>query len=471
MTNEDDKNLNSEEEKVTTEQVKQTVSSFIKDVLTIKDGIDYLGTQERIEKGIPFKGVNVWILICSIMIASIGLNANSTAVVIGAMLISPLMGPVVGVGYAIGTNEFVILKDALKNFGIMVIVSLVTSWLYFMVTPLNKADTEILARIEPTFLDVLVALFGGLAGIIAVSREESSNVIPGVAIATALMPPLCTVGYGIATWQPEFILGAIYLFILNCSFIALSAILFVRFGVKFPLHAFIDSKREKKVKLYLTTFLIILIIPSFVMFYRVIKRSVFETSADEFISKNINHPGAYISSKERNFRSDTSEIKIAFVGETVPQTVIANWQNQLSYQFSEQSVKLIVIQSKFDESKLNINNGFDNETVALLLEDIHTKENKIISLEKEIEIEHSKKNVDVIKLQQEINSLFPGIEKFGYAKVIEKEVNSNKVDTVYSFFIGWDKQIKKKEIEENEIRINNWLEARENLNEIRLITY
>lgn len=468
---EEDKNTNSNEENVTSEQVQNTIIFFIKNLLIVKDGIDYLGTQERIEKSIPFKGVNVWILICSIMIASIGLNANSTAVIIGAMLISPLMGPVVGVGFAVGTNEFIILKDSLKNFGIMVVVSLVTSWLYFTITPLNKADAEILARTSPTFLDVLVALFGGLAGIIAVCRKESSNVIPGVAIATALMPPLCTVGYGLATGQIDYILGALYLFILNCSFIALSATLFVRFVVNFPLHAFVDAKRERKVKIYLSTFLTILIIPSFIMFYRVIVKSVFETSAQEFIEKNINHPGAYISSKEINFASDTSEIKIAFVGETVPQSVISNWQNQLNYQFIERPVSLMVIQSKFDESKLQVNNGFDNKTVSILLEEIQSKENVINTLESRINAIKTEKTVDINKLQDEINTLFPGIDKIGYAKIIEKEKNKKKLDTVYSFFIKWDKTLKDKDIKENEKRINNWLEARENLKNIRILTY
>ena len=182
------------------------------ETLDIKDGTDVEGNIEGIKLDIDFKGTNVWILVFSIFIASIGLNTNSTAVVIGAMLISPLMGPILGVGLAIGINDWKTLLRSIKSLGIAVSVAIVTSCIYFLITPLGEASTELLARTKPTTLDIFVALFGGFAGAIAgaSSRREKTNVVPGVAIATALMPPLCTAGYGLATFQIEYFLGAFY---------------------------------------------------------------------------------------------------------------------------------------------------------------------------------------------------------------------------------------------------------------------
>ncbi|HAP70095.1 MAG TPA: TIGR00341 family protein, partial [Flavobacteriales bacterium] len=204
------------------------------------------------------RGYVVWILICSIFIASIGLNLNSTAVIIGAMLISPLMAPILAIGLSVGTNDWDTLKRALKNFGVMVVVALMTSTLYFLITPLQEAQPELLARTSPTFLDALIAIFGGLAGIIGISRRSRGNVIPGVAIATALMPPLCTAGYGLANGQWSFFFGAFYLFTLNSIFIAGATFIIVRY-LKFPLVSFVNSDTEKKVKRYMLAFVILVI--------------------------------------------------------------------------------------------------------------------------------------------------------------------------------------------------------------------
>ncbi|OQY04916.1 MAG: TIGR00341 family protein, partial [Bacteroidetes bacterium 4572_117] len=195
---------------------------FLIEILSIKEGTDIQGTIESIKKDMVFRGITVWILIASIFIASIGLNVNSIPVVIGAMLISPLMGPILGIGLSVGTNDWDLLLRALKNFGIAIVISLITSIIYFLLTPLKEASPELIARTKPTILDVMIAIFGGMAGIVAGSRREKTNVIPGVAIATALMPPLCTAGYGIATGQFTVFFGAFYLFFINSVFIALS---------------------------------------------------------------------------------------------------------------------------------------------------------------------------------------------------------------------------------------------------------
>lgn len=224
-----------------------SLKDFLTHILNIKDGADIPGTIEGIKKDIDFTGHKAWILILSILIASIGLNVNSTAVIIGAMLISPLMGPILGAGLAVGVNDPETFSRSIRNLATAVGISLVTSTLFFLISPFDTADSELLARTKPTLFDILIAFFGGAAGIIAGSRSEKSNVVPGVAIATALMPPLCTAGFGLANGDWRFFAGAFYLFLLNSIFIWLATYLVVRF-INFPKVKFIDPAREKRYK-------------------------------------------------------------------------------------------------------------------------------------------------------------------------------------------------------------------------------
>ena len=226
------------------------IKEFIKDVFDIKEGADPNGTISSIRQNVKIKGSNVWILIAGAMLASIGLDTNSSAVIIGAMLISPLMNPILGIGLSVGINDKELLTSSLKNFVIAIIASLVTSYIYFSITPLGEPTPELQARIKPTILDVLVALFGGIAGIVATSRKEKSNAIPGVAIATALMPPICTAGFGLATNRLNFFLGAFYLFFLNAVFISLSTYLIVKY-LKFPVKTFATIQAKRRVYVYI----------------------------------------------------------------------------------------------------------------------------------------------------------------------------------------------------------------------------
>ena len=203
-------------------------------------------TVEAIRKGIVFRGTNLWVLIFATFIASLGLNTNSTAVIIGAMLISPLMGPIMGIGLGVGINDFELIKKAFRNLLIATIFSVLTSTLYFLLSPLNEARSELLARTTPTIYDVLIAFFGGMAGIVASSTKLKGNVIPGVAIATALMPPLCTAGFGLASGNLSYFFGAFYLFTINSVFIAVATTLGVRL-MHFSKKKFMDKEREKKV--------------------------------------------------------------------------------------------------------------------------------------------------------------------------------------------------------------------------------
>ncbi|MBS1741740.1 MAG: DUF389 domain-containing protein [Bacteroidetes bacterium] len=241
--------------------------------------------EDNITSGIAFKGTNLWVLIFAIFIASLGLNTNSTAVIIGAMLISPLMGPIMGMGFSIGINDLSLLKKALLNYLLAAFVGLLTSCIYFLISPINEAHSEILARTSPTVYDVLIALFGGFAGILATSTKSKGNVIPGVAIATALMPPLCTAGYGIATWKPTFFIGAIYLFIINTVFIAIATFITIRL-LKFPFKHLPDEDDDKKAKRFVWLIAVITLLPSLYFGYDIVQQQKFVATVNKFIRED-----------------------------------------------------------------------------------------------------------------------------------------------------------------------------------------
>ena len=275
---------------VQTRRVWNSLKLFFKDRFNLKEDQERESvTKAEIAKGTEFKGANLWILMFAIIIASIGLNVNSTAVIIGAMLISPLMGPIMGIGLGVAVYDIPLIIKGGRNLLIAVIISILTSTLYFLITPLAEAQSEILSRTSPTMWDVLIAFSGGLAGIIAGSRKEKSNAIPGVAIATALMPPLCTAGYGLATAQWYYFLGAMYLFFINCVFISVGTFLIVRL-LKYRHKKIENPKLHKRVHTLVTTMVIITIVPSVLLAYGLVRKTVFQQNARLFVEKEYQFP-------------------------------------------------------------------------------------------------------------------------------------------------------------------------------------
>lgn len=240
--------------------------------------------QARIREGVELRGATPWILIFAIFVASVGLNVNSTAVIIGAMLISPLMGPIMGTGLGVAVYDYDLVKRSLINLVIATIISLVVSALYFSLTPLQQAQSELLARTSPTLWDVLIALFGGLAGVVGITRKEKSNVIPGVAIATALMPPVCTAGYGFATGQWKFLGGALYLYAINCVFISLATALGIRV-LRLKRHGFANHVAEKRIKATLLLLALVTSVPSGYLAIDLVRQELFKSKAQEFIQR------------------------------------------------------------------------------------------------------------------------------------------------------------------------------------------
>lgn len=472
---------------------------MINRTMNLRDGADIQNTTEGIKRDISFRGHTAWILMLSIFIASIGLNVNSTAVVIGAMLISPLMGPILGIGLAIGTHDWETLIRSLKNFGIAIFISLFTSTLYFLITPLHDVQPELLARTKPTFLDVLIAIFGGFAGIIAGSRKEKNNVVPGVAIATALMPPLCTAGYGLATLNLKFFFGAFYLFFLNSVFISLSTFIVVRY-LHFPRINFVNPVREKQIRRYMGIFLIIVIIPSASIFWNVIKESRFHATVLDFVKKEVVFPKSEIINTKITYNDTLSIINIYIIGEMVPDETIAKLNLKLDeyglikkqnfwkagyFSVTDSTVVKVhqATSANLDEIDDKISSLRGNLTQELrtgIIEDIYKKNEELIKdkdekiLLLENELIKQKQKIDTIPFNQiakELKVQYEKIEKFSYAKTIETKLDTSRQDTISTFLIKWNKKTPYKTRRKNQKQLANWLKVRLNLDTVRVIAY
>lgn len=289
---------------------------YLKSIIHISDEIDYDNASTSIRKNIAFRGTNIFILACAIVIASVGLNVNSIPVIIGAMLVSPVMGPILGFGLGLGTEDARLLKDSLKNLGVMVGISIIASSLFFLMSPLSLANpSELLARTNPTIYDVLIALFGGLAGIIEISRKDKGTVISGVAIATALMPPLCTVGYGLSIWNWSYVLGALYLFTINSIFIALATFLAVKY-FRFPA---VESD-EQRIHLPKSAFyliLLVVIVPSILSAISVVKENNFMIHAENLVNDNKILGKCFIYDYEATYSRKSPTLELFLAGETL----------------------------------------------------------------------------------------------------------------------------------------------------------
>lgn len=293
--------------------MKNELVKFFTELLHIRDGIELEEKiAENIEKNIEFRGANFWLLIFAIFIASIGLNINSTAIIIGAMLISPLMGPIVGIGLSLGINDSNLLKRSAKHLLIATAIGVVISALYFFLSPISNIQSELLSRTNPTIYDVLIALFGGFAGIVGTTRKEKGNVIPGVAIATALMPPLCTVGYGLATGQQQFIFGALYLYAINSVFICLATLIGVKY-LKLPVKEYVHPEKAARTKKILVMVVIVTLIPAIYLAYGLVKENSFNQNATRYIQDAFISKGYSMIYKNIDYRSNPSKIELAFL--------------------------------------------------------------------------------------------------------------------------------------------------------------
>lgn len=293
----------------------------------------------QISDGVDFHGATLWVLIFAIFIASLGLNVNSTAVIIGAMLISPLMGPIIGMGLAVGIADLNLFRKAINNYLITSIFSVVTATIYFTISPITEAQSELLARTSPTLYDVLIALCGGAAGILAIATKGKNNVIPGVAIATALMPPLCTAGYGLAMGNTSYFFGAFYLYFINTVFIAFTTCVGVRL-MHFHRKKIVNQEKLKRVNYYIVSIVIITMIPAGYMTWCIIKQSVIENNVENFLRNEIKDNGTYILS--HTFDTKNKTLDVVTIGNSISNSNIKKAQEALSdYQLADYRLRII----------------------------------------------------------------------------------------------------------------------------------
>lgn len=361
-----------------------------------------------ISKGVVFRGVNLWVLIFATMIASLGLNVNSAAVIIGAMLISPIMGPIMGIGLSLGINDFELLKKSLRNYALMFVVAIVTSTAYFLVSPLSSNSSELLARTVPTTYDVLIALFGGLAGI--------------VAIATALIPPLCTAGFGLATGQIRFFFGAFYLFFINSVFIALATYAMVRF-LKYEKKAFIDKVRERNVKRLMMVITLVTFIPSVVIGFHMVRVSLFEAAADKYVSQVFNFPHTRVIECNKRYahHGHPSQIELLLLGEPLDDGTIENARTQMG-SFGLDKAELVVRQA----------NTTDKIDVASLqqsyLELLEEKNRRIGEMAAQLK-RYRVTNVEVDDISREVGAMTTNVRAISLMKGITFDVSGAPLDT------------------------------------------
>lgn len=438
---------------------------FIRRTLSLRDGIDRQGTMEGIVRDVEFRGHAAWILVCSVVIASIGLGNNSVAVIIGAMLISPLMGPILGVGLAAGTNDFELLKRSLINLGVAMTISIVISTIHFLIIEVPEATPELMDRKNATFLAIGVALFGGFAGIIAGSRPLKTNVFPGVAIATALMPPLCTVGYGLATAQWDFFIGAFYLFFINSVFIALPTYLYIKF-VRFPLKTFVDPVRERRIRVYIVGFLLVVAVPSVFIFLEVVAESRFNRNARLFVAAmktDLENTDSYVNFSEVVYADDRQVLRIGINGEPLTPGQKTTYLNRLpSFELAKCELRWLDGQNLGALLDQRVN---DNERRSLQ-ESLSAQARQLEMLRAQLD-EEAKAQVALEDLYTELTMFYSEVEAVSYGEVLE--LNSVGVnDTIPTVMIWWDQSLPAEQVNEAEASLKRWLPVQLHSDQVRV---
>lgn len=415
--------------------------SFLYRLLSLHKGEeDKEKVKQDVVSNISFRGANLWILACAILTASIGLNMNSTAVIIGAMLISPLMGPIVGSGFALATYDFNILKRSIKNLLIATVVGLIVSSIYFFLSPFKDVQSEILSRTSPTIYDVLIAFFGGIVGAVSITRVEKGNPIPGVAIATALMPPLCTAGFGIATMNLSFVAGALYLYCINCFFIGISTFLVIKY-LKYPAVKTENSDFDKKVRIIISILMLLMIVPSGYLAYSLLQEKKFSQNVERYIQSNFTQNGYTMIYKNVNYHTKPKNIELAFLSKTFDSIELADLNTDLK-NFQLGGTKLTIKQN---------NSDLKNEILTELMQ----SNNKLS--DKDIQIQNLLGEINTYAignkvLDDEVKILFPEIKEISFGVVTDfsknDSINKGKVILYTS------------EETVDEAKLKNWMEKK-----------
>ena len=450
-----------------TKKERGYLNLFIRRLLSLRnDKVPEEETIASIKASVEFRGANLWILIFAIFVASLGLNTNSAAVIIGAMLISPLMGPIMGMGLGVGINDFELLKRAFRSFATATIFSVLTATFYFAITPIDEAQSELLARTSPTIYDVLIALFGGLAGIVALcsTGQRGGNVIPGVAIATAIMPPLCTTGFGIATGNWIYAAGAFYLYLINSIFISLATFIGVNI-FDFKKKVFVDKQREKRVKHIIVTIAVLTMLPSTLLTYMLVRENFFTSKANNFVAQVVTSEQTQVIAKEVDYH--TKEIRLVTIGEEIPEKELTRMKSQME-NFGLEDAKLSIVQGtknlSASELKTMLNDPASRQADknAQLLANEQQRADK---LQKELDV-YKKTELQAQSISAEMATLFPEAARVSIARTFSYAVSDSlQKDSLTLASLT----LKKKLNTETREKMEEWLKTRLKTPDMKLI--
>ena len=428
----------------------------------LPDKEDEQETIHQISSGVVFHGANLWVLIFAIFIASLGLNVNSTAVIIGAMLISPLMGPIIGIGLAVGINDFALLKRAFKNYAVATVISVITATIYFALTPLNEAQSELLARTSPTLYDVLIALCGGAAGILAMATKGKGNVIPGVAIATALMPPLCTAGYGLAMGNLYYFFGAFYLFFINTVFICLATFLGVRM-MKFERKHHDNHETLVRVRRYILAVVIVTMVPAVFMTVVIIRKSFFENNVRKFVKNELVFKGTQIISTDINKKNKV--LSVVAVGKEIENKERDNAQIKMA-NYGLDGYTITIYQGTQSDSVLRLNNKLtdiassNKANTQTMLE----QSARIRQLETQL-YSYTRYGQSVNDINSEMKVLFPSYYGLGLSRTAEASADSGAVKEYVLAVV----KVRGRQINAETNRLQRWLGERLKADSIKVV--
>lgn len=423
--------------------------------------------EQAIREGVSFRGTNIIILIIAIFIASLGLNTNSTAVIIGAMLISPLMGPIIGMGLAVGIQDFELMKRSFRNLMMTALFSVATSCVYFLISPVNEGHSELLARTSPTIYDVFIGFFGGAAGILAIGSRVKGNVIPGVAIATALMPPLCTVGYGLATLQITYFLGALFLFFINSVFIACATTVGVKL-MKYHVKDFSNPHRARRVRNTVYTIAVLTMIPAGYLTYRMYEQSTFEANCNRFVDREFDFDGTQVLHSSAEMQGNSRTLTVSLIGRILPQDslVLALTDKLPDYHLG--GTRLRIIQGD------NPADGFDAATAtSTMLRDMYQVTQTTINSQRATIDSLQRAAADMTRndtisaaIAPELRVVFPEVKDIAITRAIVSNVSSETTDTMNLALVSYNRMMSASQA----ARFNEYLKARLNVKSIRIIT-
>ena len=422
--------------------------------------------EETIREGVSFRGTNMLVLIIAIFIASLGLNVNSTAVIIGAMLISPLMGPIIGLGLAVGIHDFELMKRSFRNLFMATAFSIATSAVYFLISPVNEGHSELLARTSPTIYDVLIGFFGGAAGIIAIGSKTKGNVIPGVAIATALMPPLCTVGYGLATWQMNYFLGALYLFFINSVFIACATTVGVK-AMKYKIKDFSNPQRARKVRRTVYTIAILTMVPAGFMTYRMYRANAFQTACTRFVDQEFDFPSTQVLTYKGSEKGKQRSLTVTLMGRVLPEDSLTMALTPRLARYGLAGTQLRIIQG---DNSSQVNPG---DLTSSMVRDIYQVTQNTINAQRQ-EIDSLRAVAAVIArndtisatIAPEIKVLFPQVRDIAVTRGIVSNVDTRALDTINVALVQYRSPMPRAQEE----KLREYLQARLGYRSIEIVS-